>query len=154
MNKIFTFLLLAFALHAHGQGEKPLQLVGGLRLNPSVSYNEEGRSAGFAMHAEIGVSYNSKWYYALGYTPINNSVYSFNQYWITDFKKKIPFAPTLIAVYNVPDKQSSAALGFNVAFNGGKHFGGLFISSPFNKWDLSLILSAVVPLNLTFYKRE
>ena len=152
---IFLILFLASASLAISQerNEKPYKLIVGARVNPLVIYDFDGnRTEALRLHGEIGMMWNKRWYYSVGYTPFMNSLYTFNEYWFVGMNKKIPVSFVASAEYMADNNKFILQGGPNVKLKGGNVFAFLFTPSDNINWGLKV--GAFIPLNVVLKERK
>lgn len=141
---------LSFSQESNG---KPYTVIMGARVNPLVIYDFDGnRTEALRLHGEIGLMWNKRWYYSVGYTPFMNSIYTFNEYWFIGMDRKIPVSFVASAEYMADDNKFILQGGPNIKLKGGNVFAFLF--SPADNVDWGLKVGAFIPINVILKERK
>jgi len=149
----FALLVFSGMLYAQENNKKPYKLIMGARVNPLVIYDFDGnRTEALRLHGEVGLMWNKRWYYSMGYTPFMNSLYTFNEYWFIGMDKKIPVSFVASAEYMFDNEKLILQGGPNIKLRGGNIFAFLF--TPVDNIDWGLKVGAFIPLNVILKKRE
>jgi hypothetical protein len=149
---VLVFLLISGFTHSQDIDKKPYKIIAGARVNPLVMYDFQGnRSEAVRLHGEIGVMWNKRWYFSAGYTPFMNSFYTFNEYWFSGMKNKIPVSLVASAEYMVDKDKYILQGGPNIKLKGGNVFAFLF--TPADQIDWGIKIGAFIPLNVLLKER-
>lgn len=77
-----------------------------MRINPMVVIDSDGNTMEFTrLHSEIGTLLNQKNYLSVGYTQFVNSVFTFNGYWFSVFKNRLPMSIVGIIEHNFDNEK-------------------------------------------------
>ncbi|MCF8303597.1 MAG: hypothetical protein K9I94_10020 [Bacteroidales bacterium] len=156
MKRIAIFFVLSIFsgfLFAQETEKKPYKMIVGARVNPLVIYDFDGnRTEAVRLHGEVGMMWNKRWYYSVGYTPFMNSYYTFNEYWFVGMDKTIPVSFVASAEYMADNDKFILQGGPNVKLKGGNVFAFLF--TPADKLDWGLKVGAFIPLNVILKERK
>ncbi|MCF8338902.1 MAG: hypothetical protein K9I74_13080 [Bacteroidales bacterium] len=147
-------ILSAFvSVRAQENAKNSYKLIAGARVNPLVIYDFEGnRNEAVRLHGEVGLMWNKRWYYSVGYTPFMNSYYTFNEYWFSGMDEKLPVSVVASAEF-IPEKDKLILQGGpNFKLKGGNVFAFLF--TPTDKINWGLKIGAFIPLNVVIQKRK
>jgi hypothetical protein len=151
---LITLFLASVSLSfAQESSEKPYKVIMGARVNPLVIYDFDGnRNEVVRLHGEVGLMWNKRWYYSVGYTPFMNSLYTFNEYWFVGMNKKIPMSFVASAEYMADNNKFILQGGPNIKLQGGNVFAFLF--TPVNNVNWGLKIGAFIPLNVILKERK
>ena len=148
---IFLSVIVLLSLRVVAQETKN-EMVLGLRVNPSITWNQNAApEAGFSLNVENGYTLNNA-YLSIGYSPVNNVIYSFNEYWITSFKSRIPVAVVGVLGNDFHKNESFWQAGIDIGLNKGKAMAALLIGSNFSKYEPAFQLSFTIPFDLSLTK--
>lgn len=153
MKKLLLFFVLAFGIpNMLTAQESPFLLVTGMRINPMVVIDSDGNKMEFTrLHTEIGTLLNQKIYLSVGYTPFVNSVFTFNEYWFSGFKNRLPVSIVGILEHNFNNEKSFYNVGFNFKFKNGN--GIVMVGSQFEQFDPIYKIGAFIPLSFVLYQK-
>jgi len=80
MKKLLLLLVIFAFSFSEVMAQEKNEMVLGLRFNPSITWNQGSTpEAGISLNIEHGYILNHT-YLSLGYSPVNNVLYSFNEY--------------------------------------------------------------------------
>lgn len=132
--------------------ESTFMVVTGMRINPMVVIDSDGNRQEFTrLHTEVGTLLNQKFYLSVGYTPFVNSVFTFNEYWFSGFKNRLPVSIVGILEHNFDNDKSFYNIGFNFKLKNGN--GIVMVASQFEKFDPIYKIGAFIPLSFVLYQK-
>lgn len=123
----------------------------GVRINPYVSWSSGEAVEGISLHIESGYTFK-KMYWAIGYTPANKNLYSFNSYSITGLDSKIPFNIVGIIGQNLETGKTNWRIGPSFKLKDGLVSAHVLIAGDFAGKNPFWILSIALPVNLPPWK--
>lgn len=148
---LLIFVTILLSNRAFSQ-EPSLIVISGMRINPMVVYDSEGNRTEFTrIHTEVGTLLNQKVYLSVGYTPFVNSIFTFNEYWFSGFKNRLPVSIVGFLEYNFDKEKSFYNVGFNFKFKNGN--GIVMIGSQFDTFDPAYKIGAFIPLSFVLYQK-
>jgi hypothetical protein len=132
--------------------ESNFKLIGGMRINPMVVIDSKGIKTEFTrLHTEIGAMVKKRIYLSAGYTPFVNGVYTFNEYWFSGFKNRLPVSLVGILEHNFDSEKSFYNLGFNFKLENGNWI--VMVGSQFEKFDPIYKIGAFVPISWVIHQK-
>jgi hypothetical protein len=144
---IFLLMIVLLSLRVVAQETKN-EIVLGLRVNPSITWNQNAApEAGFSLNIENGYTLNHT-YLSIGYSPVNNVIYTFNEHWLTSF----PIAVVGVLGNDFKNNEAFWQAGIDVGLNQEKAMATLLIGSNFSKYEPSFQLSFTIPFDLSLKK--
>jgi len=157
MKKGLVFLIFfLFVINTQCQENKDsakFLLVGGLRIFPFFTTDFNDFKAEFVrVNLEVGGLINQRIYTSIGYTPIANTIYSFNEYWFVGLHRKNPVSAVVEVDYspNTGTFVYNIGLGFQKGFANAK----ILMYSDFAEFNPRLKIGVIFPLNWEIYRRE
>ena len=149
---IFLLVIIVFSFNGLKAQETKNEIVLGLRVNPSITWNQNSApEAGFSLNVENGYTLNHT-YLSIGYSPVNNVIYTFNEHWLTSFESKIPLAVVGVLGNDFKNNEAFWQAGIDVGLNKGKAMAALLIGSNFSKYEPAFQLSFTIPFDLSLKK--
>ena len=153
MKKLLLVFMLLFVTSNVSVAQDPSFVVlVGLRINPMFVIDSHGNKKVFTrIHTEVGTLLNQKVYLSVGYTPFVNTIFTFNEYWFSGFKNRLPVSIVGILEHNFDNDKSFYNIGFNFKLKNGHAI--LMAGSQFESFDPIYKVGAFIPLSFVLYQK-
>jgi len=154
LKKLLLLCAMIFGMTNISVAQEPsFVFVTGMRINPMVVIDSNGNKMEFTrLHTEVGTLLNQKIYLSVGYTPFVNNVFTFNEYWFSGFKNRLPVSIVGTLEHNFDNDKSFYNLGFNFKLKNGN--GIVMVGSQFVKFDPIYKIGAFIPLSFVLYQNQ
>lgn len=150
---LFMFIVLGSTINAQQKHDTAkIIIVGGLRIFPFFTTDFNDFKAEYVrVNIEVGSLINQKFYVSLGYTPIGNSYYTFEEYWFIGLDRKNPVA----VVGEIDYCPNTGRFVYNLGFGFQKGFANakVLMYSGFGEFKPRLKIGVIFPLNWEVYRK-